>query len=43
MIEFNENDIIIAKNYPINCIIKGKKYCLIIIIIHNKYIFFANN
>lgn len=43
MIKFNENGIIKAKDYLIDYIIRGEKYCLIIIITHNKYTFFTNN
>lgn len=42
MIKFNENNTIKTKHYFINCIIKHKKNCLIIIIINDKYTFFAN-
>lgn len=43
IIEFNKNGITKAKKDLINCIIRSKKYYLIIIIIYDKYIFFAKN
>lgn len=43
LIEFNEDGTIRSKVYLLNCIIKDKNSQPIIIITHDKYIFFANN
>lgn len=37
LIEFEKDDIIKAKNYPLNCKLENNKYQLIIIIIYNEY------
>lgn len=43
IVEFNKDGAIKMKDYLVNCKIRGKKCCLIIIITYNKYIFYANN
>lgn len=43
MVKFNKNGIIKAKNHPINCIVRDKKYYLIVIITYDKYIFSIKN
>lgn len=43
MIDFNENSVIKILNYLINCTIRDKKYCQIIISTYNKYIFITND
>lgn len=43
MVEFNENGAIKAKKYPVDCIVRDNKCQIIIVITHDKYIFFANN
>lgn len=41
--EFNKDDTMKLKVYFLNCIIESKKQWSIIMIINNKYIFFAND
>ena len=43
MIEFNEDGVMKTKDYPVNYKVGGEKRCPIILIIHNKCTFFANN
>ena len=43
MIEFEKDDVIKEKIYLFDYIVKGEKQWPIIIIIYNKYLFFANN
>lgn len=43
MVKFNKNSIIKAKNYQINYIVKDEKYCPIIVITNNRYIFSLNS
>lgn len=43
MIEFYKNGAKKNKEYLVDCIVKGEKHCLIIVITHDKYTFFANN
>ena len=43
MVEFNEDGVMKAKDYPVDCIVEDEECRPIIIINHNEYIFFANN
>lgn len=43
IVEFNEDGIIKDKEYSLNCAVSGGICQPIIVIIHNKYMFFANN
>lgn len=43
MVEFNKDDTMKLKFYPLNCIVKGENQPLIIIITPCKWTFFANN
>ena len=43
MVKFNEDSVIKAKNYLVNCTVREEKYCPIIVITYYKYIFFAND
>lgn len=43
IVKFNKNNGIKIKNYLVNCVVKDKKYCLIIIITYDKYIFSIND
>lgn len=43
MVEFNENSAMKARDYPIDCIVRGEERRPIIVIIHDKCTFFAND
>ena len=43
IIEFNEDGAIKAKDYPVDSAVGGEKLQPIIVIIHDKYTFSANN
>lgn len=43
MVEFNEDDIIKAKEYLVNIAVKEKEHHLIIEIPYDKFIFFVND
>ena len=43
MVEFNEDDAMKAKDYPVDCAVKGEKCRPIIVITHDEYTFFAND
>ena len=43
MVKFDKDGVIKAKNYLRDCVIGDKKWWPIIIITHDKYIFFAND
>ena len=43
MVEFNEDDVMKAKDYLVDCVVGGEKYRPIIVITHDKCTFFAND
>ncbi len=43
MVEFNKNDTIKAKDYPVDCAIGGGEHPPIIVITHDEYTFSAND
>lgn len=43
IVEFDKYSVMKAKEYPIDYILRGDKYQLIIVIIHDEYTFSTNN
>lgn len=43
LVEFEEDGLMKTKKYPNNYVMREDKYYFIIIITHNKYIFFQND
>lgn len=43
LIKFEKDRSMNTKDYSNKYVVKRNKYCFVIIIIYNKYIFFANN
>ena len=43
MVEFEEDSTMKLKIYPSDCTVRGDKWCSIIVITYDKYIFFTNN
>lgn len=43
IVKFNKDSVMKAKDYLIDSTIVEKEYCPIIIITHDKYIYFAND
>lgn len=43
IIKFNKNGVIKVKDYPVDYAVRGEKCCSIIVITHDKCIFFTNN